>query len=207
MNTHEQGTEELHEEFEPDESGAEDLATRGDELDPQTLLRERDDAITKWQRARADYQNLKRRGLSDYENGLRRSLQPLAESLLLVLDNLDLALAAPVTSEDAVNLAMGVQLTRDQLVSSIATLEVKPIPVEGEFDPAVHQAVETVEDSAAAPGSIVGVVRPGFTWRHGVLRHAQVRVAAAPGGSSEGAEGGADGGGRAEGDSSLESGV
>ena len=199
MNTHDQGTEELHEEFEPDESGAEDLAARADELDPQTLLRERNEAITKWQRARADYQNLKRRGQSDFENGLRRSLQPLAESLLLVLDNLDLALAAPVTSEDAVNLAMGVQLTRDQLVNSIATLEVKPIPVEGEFDPAVHQAVETVEGSGASPGSIVGVVRPGFTWRHGVLRHAQVRVAAAP----EGAEGGD----RAEGDSSLESGV
>ena len=179
MNTHDQRTEELHEEFEPDESGAEDISVPEDELDPTTLRRERDEAVTKWQRALADYQNLKRRSQSDYENGLRRSLQPLAENLLLVLDNLDMALAAPVTSEDAVNLAAGVQLTRDQLVTAIATLDVKPIGVEGEFDPAVHQAVETVEAGGADPGAIVDVVRPGFTWRHGVLRHAQVRVAAA----------------------------
>ena len=40
--------------------------------------------------------------------------------------------------------------------------------------------MDTVESEGAEPGRIVETLRPGYTWRDGVLRYAQVRVAAEP---------------------------
>lgn len=131
----------------------------------------------RWQRARADYQNLKRRAKSDYESMLRGEVQPLLESLLLVVDHLEMALASPTESEDAQNLAKGVLLTRDQLVRSLEDEGVCAVAEDGAFDPTLHQAVATVESSDVAPGHIVQTVRRGYTWGERVLRPAQVRVA------------------------------
>lgn len=160
------------------------------EYDFQALLAERDDYMGRWQRAQADYQNLKRRSLADLESGIRREVQPLLENMLLVLDYLDMALQSPTESQDAQNLAMGVSMTRDQFVRALEDYEVRPIPTEVPFDPETHQAVARVEigqpgAEEAAPGAIVETVRGGYTWRFGVLRHAQVRVAAEPAAQAE----------------------
>ena len=58
--------------------------------------------------------------------------------------------------------------------------DVKPVVAEGAFDPALHQAVSTVETEEHEPGAIVEVVRGGWGMGDAVLRYAQVRVAAAP---------------------------
>jgi len=146
----------------------------------ESLRAERDALQGLLQRARADYQNQKRRALADQEAGLRRNLQPLLESLLLVLDHMDMALSSPTTQEETKNLAMGVSMTRDQLVRSLEEHGVTQVATGGAFDPAVHQAVSTVEDATLEPGTIVETLRPGFLWRDSVLRFAQVRVSAAP---------------------------
>jgi molecular chaperone GrpE len=138
-----------------------------------------EDLRAKWLRAQADYQNLKRRQLADIDAAMRRAQSGLLENLLLVLDHLDMALAAPVESEESKNLALGVQLTRAQLVSALEREEVLPIPTEGNFDPEVHQAIATIECADAEPGTILEVTRPGWSHRGQVLRPAQVKVAAA----------------------------
>lgn len=147
--------------------------------------RERDELLVNWQRARADFQNLKRRTLEDIEAAVSRERATLLEETLTVLDYLDMALASPCDSQDAQNLQVGVRMTRDQLWALLERQSVKPIDSEGEFDPAVHQAVSTVETDGAEPGSVVEIVRRGYTIGDRVLRHAQVKVAAAPGSDIE----------------------
>ena len=134
----------------------------------------------KWLRAQADYKNLRRRGQLDYEAGLQRALQPLFEELLLVHDFLDMALASPTTTDEARNLALGVEMTRTKLVQALEQAGVKSIPTDGLFDPALHDATEAREDPGAEPGTVVETVRRGYTWRDSVLRHARVVVAAGP---------------------------
>ncbi len=163
------------------------------EFDFEALVAERDELQARWQRAQADYQNLRRRAQADLEAGVRRETQPLMDNLLLVLDYLDMALKSPTDSTDAKNLAVGVGMTRDQLVRALEDHEVRPVETNVPFDPEVHQAVARVElgqpgAEQANPGDIVEVVRAGFTWRFGVLRHAQVRVAAEPAAQAEAAE-------------------
>jgi molecular chaperone GrpE len=169
---------------EPLDVGATVDATPGEagvaEPAEEALRREVDELRARWQRAQADYQNLKRRTQSDLDGMLRRNMQPLLESLLLVIDHLDMALAAPVTSEDARGLAVGVRMTRDQLVRALEEEDVRSIREDGEFDPELHQAVASVPDADGTPGAIVDVVRRGYSWRGAVLRPARVRVTAAP---------------------------
>jgi len=146
----------------------------------ESLRAERDDYIARWQRSQADCMNMRRRSNEDLEARLRMRMQPLLESLLLVLDNLDMALACPAETDEAKNLAIGVRMTRDQLLGALGGEDVQRIETSGEFDPNLHQAIQLVQDSGEEPGSIVGTLRTGFTWRDVVLRSAQVHVAAEP---------------------------
>lgn len=146
----------------------------------EELRAQRDEFLASWQRAQADYKNLRRRSQAELEAGVRRALQPLLEDLLLVLDHLDLALSSPAESEDARNLAAGVGLVRAQLVSALERAEVREVDASVAFDPERHQAVATVPTAEAEPGTVVDVVRKGYLWRDAVLRPAQVRVAAPP---------------------------
>jgi molecular chaperone GrpE len=148
--------------------------------DPEELLRQRDDLLARWQRAAADYKNLRRRTADDIDAAVRRATLPLLTNLLLVLDHLDLALATRVESEDARALHTGVKLTRDQFLQVLQQNEVEPIDTQGPFDPARHEAVAALEAPGREPGSILEAVRRGYTWRGQVLRHAHVVVARGP---------------------------
>ena len=136
-----------------------------------------EDLNSRWLRAQADYQNLRRRAQQDLETSLQRNVQPLLEELLFVLDYLDMALASPATNEETKNLVLGVQMTRSRFVQSLENSGVKEIPTDGTFDPALHEATEARAVEDAEPGSILETVRRGFTWQDRVLRHAQVVVA------------------------------
>ncbi len=144
------------------------------------LKAERDELLAQLQRARADYQNLRKRTQLDIDNALRRALEPLLQSLLLVVDNLDSALATPGSGDDARAIAHGVEMTRKQFLHALAQEAVVPITDTLEFDPRLHEAVSMHETTEQAAGSIVRVLRRGWTWRTQVLRPAHVQVAVAP---------------------------
>lgn len=164
----------------PKDEQADALSDEGLAEQLERATRERDDAIAKLQRAQADYQNLRRRQQSDLENALRRGLEQLLSNTLIVLDHLELALAAPAETKETKNFARGVQLTRDSLLKVLEQEGVVPIEDVDKFDPARHHAVATVERDDVPPGTIVDIVRRGYTWRDKALRPADVRVAAAP---------------------------
>jgi len=64
------------------------------------------------------------------------------------------------------------------VVELIDGLGVKRLePVGQPFDPARHEAVTSVAAGAAAPGTVVGIVKPGYLIGDEVLRPAQVAVA------------------------------
>lgn len=167
----------------PEAAGGEPAGTGAlDDSDPAEILRQRDDYLARWQRAAADYKNLRRRTADDIDGAVRRTTMPLLTNLLLVLDHLDLALTTQVESDDAKALYTGVKLTRDQFLSVLKQSEVEVIDTEGvSFDPSLHEAVAALEHPDAEPGSILETVRRGYTWRGQVLRHAHVVVVKDPG--------------------------
>ncbi|MCP3914168.1 MAG: nucleotide exchange factor GrpE [bacterium] len=161
-----------------DETSAAEPAS--DETELQCAVRERAEFLANWQRAKADYQNLRRRQVTDIEAAVRRELTPVLDGILGVLDNLELALRTECTSTDAKNLMVGVKMTRDQMTAMLAQNQVTPIATEGEFDPNLHQAVATIPTADHEPGQVLEVVRNGWMFRDQVLRPANVKVSTAP---------------------------
>ncbi len=136
-------------------------------------------AREEWLRAKADTENVRRRGQEDVAKAHRFGLEGFAGELLAVKDSLDAALAVENTSVESMR--EGVQLTARQLDSAFEKFAVKAISPQGEkFDPHRHQAISQV-DSDQEPGSVVSVLQKGFLIHDRVLRPALVVVAKAPG--------------------------
>jgi molecular chaperone GrpE len=152
-----------------------------EELTPEQLLeRERDEYHENWRRVQADFQNHRRRQVQVIDAAMTSARRELFAELLLVLDYLDMALLSPVETTEGKNLLMGVQMTRDQMMQFLGTHEVEAIDSSGTFNPTLHEAIETVAETDATPGTIVETVRRGYTMGSDVLRHAHVKVAADP---------------------------
>lgn len=165
----------------PEAEVVEQVPVPEEELSPEELvLREREEYLENWRRVQADFQNHRRRQVQVIDAAVKGARRELFAELLLVLDYLDMALMSPVETTEGKNLLMGVQMTRDQMIQFLGTHEVETIDSSGNFDPALHEAIETVEGTDAAPGSIVETVRRGYSIGKDVLRYAHVKVAADP---------------------------
>jgi molecular chaperone GrpE len=164
----------------PEEPVAGTETDTADQEDAAELRGRLDDALERWKRAQADFQNLKRRQQGDIDAAVRRTVQPLLEDLLRVADHFEMALSAPTTNDESRALADGVRLIRDQLDRALRQAGVEPLDASGALDPNLHEAVATVPDADAAPGTIVDVLQTGYLWNDVVLRHARVRVAVEP---------------------------
>lgn len=178
-------------EVEDPEAETQDVPTAEvvEEEDPLlALTRDRDEAVDRWMRLQADFQNHRRHAQANIEAAVASARSEVLGEAVTILDYLDMALAFEVTTEEAKNLKVGVEMTRQQLQGLLDRMNVKAISAEGAFDPARHQAVSTVETDEHEPGTIMEVVRGGWTMGEAVLRFAQVRVAAAPDAPSDDAE-------------------
>jgi molecular chaperone GrpE len=103
--------------------------------------------------------------------------------LLPVIDNLERALQASGTDDNALLLALkqGVELTLKSFVDCLRKFNVEMLDPVGEpFDPLFHQAIAMVESKTAEPDSVLSVMQKGYSLNGRVLRPAMVVVARAP---------------------------
>lgn len=175
---------ELGEDFTVDDAAASNPETGTEPAEPvdelTTAYGELAEANDKWMRLQADFQNHRRHAQGHVDAAVLRARSEVLGEAVTILDYLDMALATEVTSDDAKNLKIGVEMTRGQLQGLFDRMGLAPIDATGTFDPLRHQAVSTVATDDVEPGTIVEVVRGGWTMGDDVLRFAQVRVAAAP---------------------------
>ena len=129
-------------------------------------------------RAKAEAENVRRRGQEDVAKAYKFAIESFAEALLPVVDSLEKALQI----EDATPEAMrqGVELTLRQLLAAFAKGNLKEInPVGEKFDPHFHQAIATVPPNGVAPNHVVAVLQKGWLIADRVLRPALVTVSQA----------------------------
>ena len=131
-----------------------------------------------WLRARAETENVRRRGQEDVAKAHRFGLEAFAAALLAVKDSLDAAIA--VENVSVASLREGVELTARQLETVFEKFALQPIAPQGgeKFDPHRHQAISQVE-SDQEPGTVVTVLQKGYLLHDRVLRPALVTVAMA----------------------------
>src|SRR5712671_3890253 len=137
-----------------DPTGEGGTETRVAELEAQleAANAEAGKAREEWLRAKAETDNIRRRGQEDVSKAHRYGLEGFAGALLAVKDSLDAALTVENTSIESFK--EGVELTARQLDSVFEKFQIKEIsPVGEKFDPHFHQAISQVE-SDAEPGTV-----------------------------------------------------
>ncbi len=130
-------------------------------------------------RLAAEFENYKKRVQRDQDEYTKYAHERLLKDLLPVLDNLQRALQHTQSEGNTNGVVQGVELTCKQYLEVLSRFGVRPIPSVGlPFDPAVHQAVATVETKGQAPNTVVEEYEKGYFLYDRVLRPAMVTVAA-----------------------------
>ena len=145
--------------------------------DIERLQAERDEYLEGWQRAQADYKNLKARMGEDLVAARTKGVQEAVGELLPVIDNFESAYGVVPEHLADEPWVKGLEFIRQQFANYLQEQGIEEIQADGAFDPSLHEAVETVENDDVSPGEIVRVSRKGYVMDGSVLRAAGVVVA------------------------------
>jgi molecular chaperone GrpE len=136
---------------------------------------ERDEYLALAQRARADFENFRKRAAGQVADAERRGRSGIARELVPVIDNLERALAAAPEDDP---LRKGVELVHADLAAVLERGGVEAYDPAGEpFDPAFHEALAKHAVEGADSGTVVETVERGYRLDGQVIRPARVVVA------------------------------
>ncbi|MCU0569465.1 MAG: nucleotide exchange factor GrpE [Oculatellaceae cyanobacterium Prado106] len=141
-----------------------------------------EDLSNQYKRLAADFDNYRRRTQKEKEETEVQVKCTTIGELLSVVDNFERARSQIKPQSDAeMNIHKSYQGIYKQLVDSLKRIGVSPMRAEGqEFDPNLHEAVMREPTSEFAEGVVMEELVRGYTLGDRVLRHALVKVAAAP---------------------------
>ena len=169
--------EPLRDEPTSDDAGAAEPSDAQAEASEIAQLRaESAQRLAAWQRAQADYENLKRRSAQDVRDRVERSQRAIFETLIDLADDFHRALEAEPGGEDG--LREGVGLIEQKLLGLLERNEIRPIAAAGQ--PFNHDFHEAMGESAGPKNEVVAEIRRGWLIGSRVLRASLVMVGAGP---------------------------
>lgn len=132
----------------------------------------------KYQRALADRQNFQRRAQLNEREAREQGARRVLESLLGVLDNLDLALGQDLESASAEQILGGVNVIKNEFIRVLDAQGVTRIEpeVSEAFDPERHEAVVHRSLDGVPPGAVSALLQVGYQLGERVVRPAKVAV-------------------------------
>jgi molecular chaperone GrpE len=168
-----------------DEEQAADLLSQPSHEELVQQLSEAEQKVNQyWERIvrmQADNENAARRTERDVANAHKYALEKFALELLPIIDSLELCLSNEAHLQASGNsLIEGVSLTLKMFYAAMEKFGIKQInPVGEAFNPELQQAISTLYDPAAQPGSVLNVLQKGYTLNNRLLRPALVVVSKA----------------------------
>lgn len=145
------------------------------EICKQELVQVKDQYL----RAKADFENFKRRIEKEQTQWYRAAQAQLMLDLLEIVDNFDRALEETQKQEQSEQFKAwleGFELIHKSLHKLLSDYEIEEIAVDS-FDPHLHEAVSQIKSEEHKSGEIVEVMQKGYTFKGEVLRPAKVTVA------------------------------
>lgn len=159
-------------------------ASTGGSLEEQLAAAKKESAenYERFLRVTADLENFRRRTLREKDELRQYATGRVLEDLLPVLDNLALGItAAKAPNADLKNLVGGIGMVQDQLRSALSNHGLKEInPVGQKFDPNLHESISSQPSAEVPEGSVLQVVRIGYTLNGRLLRPASVVLSSGP---------------------------
>jgi len=131
----------------------------------ETAIKEKQEYLDGWQRARADFANFKKEEAQMLEEKEARIKADFIETLLPALDSFEMALKHEPTKE--------LQVVHKHLLDSLKQLGVEQFgTVDEEFNPHIHEALMQKGDGE----KITSVERSGYRVGEKIIRPAQVII-------------------------------
>ena len=142
-------------------------------IDPKQ--QELDELNDRYKRVLAEFENYKKRSSKERETLYNSIVSDIVEVFLPVVDNIENALK--IETQD-VEYKKGIELILKQFKDILKAKGVEEIPAIGEtFDPALHEAVSSVQDPEKNAQEIVQEYRKGYKIGSKVISHSMVVVA------------------------------
>lgn len=133
-----------------------------------------DENWDKYLRLNAEMENLTRRKDKQIEDAHKYAIKGFAESLLPVIDSLEMGLSA---EGDIDSIREGMSLTLKQFSSVMEKFDLVAISPEGEkFNPEFHQAMSMQPSAEHETNDVVLVMQKGYTLNGRLVRPAMVMV-------------------------------
>jgi len=165
--------EEIYSEVtEPEDAPAADVASLSKEL--SETRQKADDYLANWQRAQADFTNIRRRLEQDKTDAIKYAEGDLLLKLLLVLDDLDRAMkhTPPELKNDGwVQGVGGIVRKFKNVLEAVGLTEIPAINCA--FDPNLHEAVACLP---GPDGMVIAEHEKGYHFKDRVLRPSRVAV-------------------------------
>jgi len=141
----------------------------------EEAIRKRDEYLAGWQRAKADFSNYQKDEARRAELIAKFAAEDLIRDYLLVLDSFDLAMASHQEDD---SLVKSLRILKEQSLSILKKWGLQEMAVQkgDRFDPAFHEAVQSLAGPPESDGKILEVLAPGYLLHGAVLRPVKVRV-------------------------------
>jgi molecular chaperone GrpE len=141
--------------------------------------KERDEYLTGWQRAKADFINARKDEEKSRAEFVKSANKELVLDIVTTLDNFDMAFANKEAWEKVdENWRKGVEYIYSQLLATLEQNGLKQLVPLGEiFDPNIHTSVESVQvEKPEDEHKIVEVAQKGYTLNGSLIRSPKVKV-------------------------------
>jgi len=142
----------------------------------EDVRKKSEDHLRGWQRAQADYANLKKEHAEQLARIKELSVMQFVEELLPVIDHYEMAInhvPKEVADESWMQGFYHIKKQFDGFLAGVGVLRIKCVGEQ--FDPHLHEAIESVA-SDEPEGIIVKEAQPGYRIGEAILRHARVIV-------------------------------
>ena len=130
--------------------------------------------------ARAEMENVRKRGEREVQNARKFALKDFIDALLPVKDSLEMGIAVANDSIDVNKLREGSELTLKVFTTALEKFGVQELnPVGAKFNPELHAAMAMQPSEQAEPNTVLQVVQKGYMLNERLIRPAMVIVAQA----------------------------
>jgi len=140
------------------------------------LQKELIEAKEKFLRLAADFDNYRKRREKEFADIIEYAGEEVLRNILPVLDDLERAFDN-MNTEEELSLREGLELIYRKFQKTLQSLGVEPIvSLKQPFDPYLHHAVMTREETETAPDFVIEEFEKGYKYKNHVLRHSKVVV-------------------------------
>lgn len=145
----------------------------------KTLRKEKEEYLTGWQRAKADYVNLQKEHGDSHVRSSVLTKEKFMGSILPALDSFDMAFSNKESWEKVdKNWRMGVEYIYSQFTKGLEDAGVEKIDKVGvKFDPTLHESIEVVTtEDEGKDHTVERVIQTGYKIGHRIIRPAKVNI-------------------------------